>query len=110
MRCDRCKQLGHNTRGCRGTTHNAKEEAQKEGTSGETNRGTINAKTKEGDLGPGIDWGYDTDAEEKKKKKVKRTTRKQGGDTINLLAQRPITLVLVMINSCSYSTNDLVHI
>ena len=25
-----------------------------------------------------------------------------------LLAQRPITLVLMMINSCSYSTNDLV--
>ena len=25
-----------------------------------------------------------------------------------LLAQRPITLVLIMINSCSYSTNDLV--
>ena len=24
-----------------------------------------------------------------------------------LLAQRPITLVLMMINSCSYSTNDL---
>ena len=27
-----------------------------------------------------------------------------------LLAQRPITLVLMMINSCSYSTNDLVFI
>ena len=27
-----------------------------------------------------------------------------------LLAQRPITLVLMMINSCSYSTNDLVLI
>ena len=26
----------------------------------------------------------------------------------SLLAQRPITLVLMMINSCSYSTNDLV--
>ena len=26
-----------------------------------------------------------------------------------LLAQRPITLVLMMINSCSYSTNDLVY-
>ena len=25
-----------------------------------------------------------------------------------LLAQRPITLVLMMINSCSYSTNDVV--
>ena len=25
-----------------------------------------------------------------------------------VLAQRPITLVLMMINSCSYSTNDLV--
>ena len=25
-----------------------------------------------------------------------------------LLAQRPITLILMMINSCSYSTNDLV--
>ena len=25
-----------------------------------------------------------------------------------MLAQRPITLVLMMINSCSYSTNDLV--
>ena len=25
-----------------------------------------------------------------------------------LLARRPITLVLMMINSCSYSTNDLV--
>ena len=24
-----------------------------------------------------------------------------------MLAQRPITLVLMMINSCSYSTNDL---
>ena len=29
-------------------------------------------------------------------------------DRILLLAQRPITLVLMMINSCSYSTNDLV--
>jgi len=28
----------------------------------------------------------------------------------SLLAQRPITLVLMMINSCSYSTNDLVFI
>ena len=28
----------------------------------------------------------------------------------NLLAERPITLVLMMINSCSYSTNDLVFI
>ena len=27
-----------------------------------------------------------------------------------LLAQRPITLVLMMINSCSYGTNDLVFI
>ena len=27
-----------------------------------------------------------------------------------MLAQRPITLVLMMINSCSYSTNDLVFI
>ena len=27
-----------------------------------------------------------------------------------LLTQRPITLVLMMINSCSYSTNDLVFI
>jgi len=27
-----------------------------------------------------------------------------------LLAQRPITLVLMMINSCSYYTNDLVFI
>ena len=27
-----------------------------------------------------------------------------------VLAQRPITLVLMMINSCSYSTNDLVFI
>ena len=27
---------------------------------------------------------------------------------MELLAQRPITLVLMMINSCSYSTNDLV--
>ena len=27
-----------------------------------------------------------------------------------LLAQRPIALVLMMINSCSYSTNDLVFI
>ena len=26
----------------------------------------------------------------------------------DLLAQKPITLVLMMINSCSYSTNDLV--
>ena len=25
-----------------------------------------------------------------------------------VLAQRPITLVLMMINSCSYNTNDLV--
>ena len=29
---------------------------------------------------------------------------------VRLLAQRPITLVLMMINSCSYSTNDLVFI
>ena len=29
-------------------------------------------------------------------------------DMNGLLAQRPITLVLMMINSCSYSTNDLV--
>ena len=29
---------------------------------------------------------------------------------ICVLAQRPITLVLMMINSCSYSTNDLVFI
>ena len=28
--------------------------------------------------------------------------------TAFLLARRPITLVLMMINSCSYSTNDLV--
>ena len=75
LRYGRCKQLGHNTRGCKGTTPNATEKAQKEGTSGKTSRGTTKAKTKEGDLGPGIDWGYDTD--------VKRTTRKQGGDTIN---------------------------
>jgi len=27
-----------------------------------------------------------------------------------LLAQRPFTLVLMMINSCSYSTNNLVFI
>ena len=27
-----------------------------------------------------------------------------------VLAQRPITLILMMINSCSYSTNDLVFI
>jgi len=27
-----------------------------------------------------------------------------------ILAQRPITLFLMMINSCSYSTNDLVFI
>ena len=27
---------------------------------------------------------------------------------LGVLAQRPITLVLMMINSCSYSTNDLV--
>ena len=27
-----------------------------------------------------------------------------------LLAQRPITLVLMMINSCSYNSNDLVFI
>jgi len=27
-----------------------------------------------------------------------------------VLAHRPITLVLMMINSCSYSTNDLVFI
>ena len=31
-----------------------------------------------------------------------------GGEVKLLLAQRPITLVLMMINSCSYSTNDLV--
>ena len=30
------------------------------------------------------------------------------GFSNKLLAQRPITLVLMMINSCSYSTNDLV--
>ena len=30
--------------------------------------------------------------------------------TYILLAQRPITLVLMMINSCSYSTNDLMFI
>ena len=30
------------------------------------------------------------------------------GRTSGLLAQRPITLVLMMINSCSYCTNDLV--
>ena len=30
------------------------------------------------------------------------------GDLKGLLAQRPITLVLMMINSCSYGTNDLV--
>ena len=30
--------------------------------------------------------------------------------TQNLLAQRPIALVLMMINSCSYRTNDLVFI
>ena len=28
----------------------------------------------------------------------------------NMLAQRPITLVLMMINLCSYITNDLVFI
>ena len=28
--------------------------------------------------------------------------------TLKVLAQRPISLVLIMINSCSYSTNDLV--
>ena len=28
--------------------------------------------------------------------------------TSKVLAQRPITLVLMMINSCNYSTNDLV--
>ena len=27
-----------------------------------------------------------------------------------LLAQRPITLVLIMINSCNYSTDDLIFI
>ena len=27
-----------------------------------------------------------------------------------VLAQRPITLILMMINSCSYSTNDIVFI
>ena len=27
-----------------------------------------------------------------------------------LLVQRPITLILMMINSCSYNTNDLVFI
>ena len=30
--------------------------------------------------------------------------------TSPVLAQKPITLVLMMINSCSYSTNDLVFI
>jgi len=28
--------------------------------------------------------------------------------TSKVLAQRPITLILMMINSCNYSTNDLV--
>ena len=36
-----------------------------------------------------------------------RTTLLEG-PLIKLLAQRPITLVLMMINSCSYITNDLV--
>ena len=27
-----------------------------------------------------------------------------------MLAQRPITLILIMINSCNYSTNNLVFI
>ena len=31
-----------------------------------------------------------------------------GVETLLVLAQRPIALVLMMINSCSYSTNDLV--
>ena len=30
------------------------------------------------------------------------------GDKMGLLAQRPITLVLMMINSCNYSVDDLV--
>ena len=34
--------------------------------------------------------------------------RMLGHPTKSLLARRPITLVLMMINSCSYSTNDLV--
>ena len=29
---------------------------------------------------------------------------------VRVLAQRPITLVLMMINSCSYSTNDFMFI
>ena len=63
------------------------------------------------------------------KKKVKREARREASRTRaalvsesragaakehpvrrTLLAQRPITLVLMMINSCSYSTNDLVFI
>ena len=35
--------------------------------------------------------------------------KSQTGNVVaNMLARRPITLVLMMINSCSYSTNDLV--
>jgi len=61
--------VGHNTRGCRGTTSYAREETQKDGTFRETSRETTSAKIKEGSLSPGINWGYDTDVEEKKKKK-----------------------------------------
>jgi len=39
---------------------------------------------------------------------IKQSDHQECNNIYELLAQRLITLVLIMINSCSYSTNDLV--
>ena len=68
LRCSRCKQLGHNTRGCTGTTPNATERLKKRVLLERQVEGLKEQKKNVSDLGSGINWGYDTDAEEKKKK------------------------------------------
>jgi len=39
---------------------------------------------------------------------LSRVTNCKSAIKVWMLAQRPITLVLMIINSCSYNTNDLV--
>ena len=70
LRCDKCKQLKHNTRGCQidrvfETVQEEKEEAQK-------SRGATSPNTKEGDVSSVINWGWPNAEEKKQGEKVKR--------------------------------------
>ena len=102
--CTLCKELGHwkvdcpKAKGKKIESNTEANLAQADGSESDSSVFSLSVTTPTVDYSDKAEWILDTGA----------TYHVCPNRAWFLLAQRPITLVLMMINSCSYSTNDLV--